>query len=124
MDSVLNIHRRTLNQSTGDKFPSPSKGIVRNLFWGYKFVLHNTTVVFASSLTSLAAISAQNNFQGLILCGYIYRYNPHPRRYSPVPFSTPLYLLLRSLATLGSLPLNPASGLAECCKLPSGSGQR
>jgi len=38
----------------------------RNLFWGYKFLLHNTTI-----LTSSAAISAQNSFQGLIL-GYIY----------------------------------------------------
>ena len=32
-------------------------------------------------LTSSAAISAQNNFQGLILGGYIYRYTP--RRYVP-----------------------------------------
>ena len=36
---------------------------------------------YTSSLTTSAAISAQNNFQGLILGGYIYRYAP--RRYAP-----------------------------------------
>jgi len=48
---------------------------------GYNFLLHDTTVLYTSSLTTLAAISAQNNFQGLILGGYIYRYTP--RRYAP-----------------------------------------
>jgi len=33
------------------------------------------TVLYSSSLTSSVAISAQNNFQGLIW-GYIYRYTP------------------------------------------------
>jgi len=42
----------------------------------YKFLLHNTAVRYTSSLTSSAAISAQHNFQGLILGGYIYRYTP------------------------------------------------
>jgi len=48
---------------------------------GYNFLLHDTTVLYTSSLTTSAAISAQNNFQGLILGGYIYRYTP--RRYAP-----------------------------------------
>jgi len=48
---------------------------------GYNFLLHDTTVLYTSSLTTWAAISAQNNFQGLILGGYIYRYTP--RRYAP-----------------------------------------
>ena len=43
---------------------------------GYNFLLHDTTILCTSSLTTLAAISAQNNFQGLILGGYIYRYTP------------------------------------------------
>ena len=51
------------------------------VFGGYKFLLHNTTVLYTSRLTLSAAISAQNNFQGLILGGYIYRYTP--RRYAP-----------------------------------------
>jgi len=47
------------------------------------YLLHDdTTVLYTSSLTTSAAISAQNNFQGLILGGYIYRYTP--RRYAPV----------------------------------------
>jgi len=48
---------------------------------GYNFLLHDTTVLYISSLTTSAAISAQHNFQGLILGGYIYRYTP--RRYAP-----------------------------------------
>jgi len=43
---------------------------------GYNFLLHDTTVLYTSSLTTSAAISAQNNFQGLILGRYIYRYTP------------------------------------------------
>jgi len=50
---------------------------------GYNLLLHDTTVLYTSSLTTSAAISAHNNFQGLILGGYIYRYTP-PRRYAPV----------------------------------------
>jgi len=50
---------------------------------GYNFLLHDTTVLYTSSLTTSAAISAQNNFQGLILGGYIYRYTP---------VATPLFL--------------------------------
>ena len=30
---------------------------------GYKFLLHNTTVLYTNNLTSSAEISAQNNFQ-------------------------------------------------------------
>jgi len=48
---------------------------------GYNLLLHDTTVLYTSSLTTSAAISAHNNFQGLILGGYIYRYTP--RRYAP-----------------------------------------
>jgi len=48
---------------------------------GYNFLLHDTTVLYTSSLTASAAISAQSNFQGMILGGYIYRYTP--RRYAP-----------------------------------------
>ena len=48
------------------------------VLWWYKFLLHNTAVQYTSSLTSSAAISAQHNFQGLILEGYIYRYTPPP----------------------------------------------
>jgi len=40
-----------------------------------------TAVLYTSSLTTSAAVSVQNNFQGLILEGYIYRYTP--RRYAP-----------------------------------------
>jgi len=36
--------------------------------------------------TTSAAIGAQNNFQGLILGGYIYRYTP--RLYAPGPCRT------------------------------------
>jgi len=43
---------------------------------GYNFLQYDTTVLYTSSLTTSAAISAQNNFQGLILGGYIYRYTP------------------------------------------------
>jgi len=39
----------------------------------YKLLLHNTAVRYTSRLTSSAAISAQHNFQGLILGGYIHR---------------------------------------------------
>jgi len=61
-----------------------SRGVARNLFLGgYEFLLHNTTVLYNSSLTSSAAISAQNNFQGLIFGGYIYWYRPTHRRYAP-----------------------------------------
>jgi len=58
---------------------------------GYRpnFLLHDTTVLYTSSLTTSTAISAQNNFQGLILGGYIYRYTP---------VATPLILAHRSLA--------------------------
>jgi len=59
-----------------------NRGIARNSFWvGINFLLHNTTVQYTNSMTSSAEISAQNNFQWLILGGYIYRYTP--RRYSP-----------------------------------------
>jgi len=58
------------------------RGVARNSFWvGIIFLPHDTTVVYTSSLTASAAISAQNNFQGLILGGFIYRYTP--RRYAP-----------------------------------------
>jgi len=58
------------------------RGVARNSFWvGIIFLLHDTTVLYTSSLTTSAAISAQSNFQGLILGGYIYRYTP--RRYAP-----------------------------------------
>jgi len=43
--------------------------------------MYDTRVLYTSSLTTSAAISAQNNFQGLILGGYIYRYTPC--RYAP-----------------------------------------
>jgi len=46
---------------------------------GYNFVLHDTTVLYTNSLTTSAAISAQNNFQGLILGGYIPIYPPSLR---------------------------------------------
>jgi len=61
----------TRNQGRSQKF----------ILGGYNFLLHDTTVLYTSSLTTSAAISAQNNFQGLILGGYIYRYTP--RRYDP-----------------------------------------
>ena len=59
-----------------------SRGVARNSFWvGIILLLHDTLQSYTSSLTTSAAISAQNNFQGLILGGYIYRYTP--RRYAP-----------------------------------------
>ena len=51
---------------------------------GYNFyctILQSYNLYYTSSLTTSAGISAQNNFQGLILGGYIYRYTP--RRYAP-----------------------------------------
>ena len=60
-----------------DSFDVVSRGVARNSFWvGIIFLLHDTTVLYTSSLATSAAISAQNNFQGLILGGYIYRYTP------------------------------------------------
>ena len=50
--------------------------------WVYFFTARYYSPIYTSSLTTSAAISAQNNFQGLILGGYIYRYTPH--RYAPV----------------------------------------
>ena len=51
-------------------FRNMARGVARNSFWvGIIFLLHNTTVLYTSSLTTSAAISAQNNFQGLILGG-------------------------------------------------------
>ena len=65
------------------------RGVAKNSFWvGIIFLLHDTTVLYTSSLTTSAAISAQNNFQGLILGGYIYRYTP-PRRYAAGPYTLP-----------------------------------
>jgi len=53
------------------------RGVARNSFWvGIIFLLYDSTVLYTSSLTTSAAITAQNNFQGLILGGYIYRYTP------------------------------------------------
>ena len=64
-----------------------SRGVARNSFWvGIIFLLHNTTVLYTSSRTTSAAISAQNNFQGLILGGYIYRYTPIA---TPLQLTTP-----------------------------------
>jgi len=69
-----------------------TRGVAR-IFWegegaGYKFLLHNTTVLYTSSLTSSAAISAQNNFQELIFFrGGIYRYTP---------VATALYVILQN----------------------------
>ena len=48
---------------------------------GYNFTARYYSPI-TSSLTTSAAMSAQNNFQGLILGGYIYRYTP--------PVATPL----------------------------------
>jgi len=50
---------------------------------GIIFLVHDTTVLYTSSLTTSAAISAQNNYQGLILGGYV-MYTDIP------PVTTPL----------------------------------
>ena len=66
----------------------PVRGVARNSFRvGIIFLLHDTTVLYTSSLTTSAAISAQNNFQGLILGGYIYRYTSPPVATPLVPVS-------------------------------------
>jgi len=70
---LLSVGELRPNQGRSKKF----------ILGGYNFLLHDTTVLYTSSLTTSAAISAQNNFQGLILGGYIYRYIP--RRYAPGP---------------------------------------
>jgi len=59
------------------------RGVARNSFW-VGIILYCTILqsYILAGLTTSAAISAQNNFQGLILGGYIYRYTP--RRYAPV----------------------------------------
>ena len=55
----------------------PNRGVARNSFWvGIIFTARYYSPIYYSSLTTSAAISAQNNFQGLILGGYIYRYTP------------------------------------------------
>ena len=60
------------------------RGVARNSFWvGIIFLVHDTTVLYTSSLTTSAAISAQNNYQGLILGGYV-MYTDIP------PVTTPL----------------------------------
>jgi len=39
------------------------RGVARNSFWvGIIFLLHETTVLYTTSLTTSAAVSAQNNF--------------------------------------------------------------
>jgi len=53
---------------------------------GYNFLLHDATVLYTSSLTTSAAISAQNNFKGLILGGYIYTDIP-PVAIRPWPYA-------------------------------------
>jgi len=82
---VIGLHRLSFSISMlgpeiqmGTSYQGRSQKFV--LGW-YKFLLHNTAVRYTSSLTSSAAISAQHNFQGLILGGNIYRYTP--RRYAP-----------------------------------------
>jgi len=49
------------------------KGVARIFFWGG---INFTAQYYSLILTSSAAISAQNNFQWLILGGYVYRYTP------------------------------------------------
>jgi len=49
-----------------------SRGVARNVFGGINFYC----TILQSYMTSSPAISAQNNFQGPILGGYIYRYTP------------------------------------------------
>jgi len=58
------------------QFPCAQGRSQKFILGGYNFLLHDTTVLYTSSLTTSAAISTQNNFQGLILGGYIYRYTP------------------------------------------------
>jgi len=64
-------------------FTPSFRGVARSSFW-VGIIFYYTTLqsyILYSSLTTSAAISAQNNFHGLILGGYIYRYTP--RRYAP-----------------------------------------
>jgi len=71
------------------------RGIARNSFWVgiifYCTIIQSSIYIYiyiyiyTSILTTSAAISAQNNFQGLILGGYIYRYTPPSLR--PCPYS-------------------------------------
>jgi len=60
-----------------------ARGVARNSFWVciifYCTILQS--YIYTNSLATSAAISSQNNSQGLILGGYIYRYTP--RRYAP-----------------------------------------
>jgi len=98
----------------------PIKGVARNLFWGHKFLLHNTTVLYI--LTSSTAISAQNNFQGLIL----YRYRPTPRRYGPVTHGGDVEAFRLARATFHWLGWNLAWRSRQPCRisLPSVQGCR
>jgi len=65
------------------------RGVARNSFWvGIIFTAPYCSPLYTSNLTTSAAISAQNNLQGLILGGYIYRYTP---------VATPLTLVGRRL---------------------------
>jgi len=72
-----------------------SRGVARNSFW--VGIIFYCTIIqsYTSSLTTSAAIIAKNNFQGLILGGYIYRYTP--RRYAsaqqaPPPMQVTLFM--------------------------------
>ena len=78
-------HYFTYNVKTAQQ-PTRQGRSQKFILGGYNFLLHDTTVLYISSLTTSAAISAQNNFQGLILGGYIYRYTP--RRYAPATRGT------------------------------------
>ena len=76
------IRRDTLYKHTCAQTHNRPSGVARNSFWvGIIFTARYYSPIYTSSLTTSAAISAQNNFQGRILEGYIYRYTP--RRYAP-----------------------------------------
>jgi len=57
------------------------RGVARNSFWVGIIFYCTILQSYTSSLTTSALTSAQNNFQGLILGGHVYRYTP--RRYVP-----------------------------------------
>ena len=79
------LYRLPLKKVVGcQKNPAVARGVARNSFWvGIMFTARYYSPIYTSSLTTSAAISAQNNFQGLILGGYIYRYKLTHRRYAP-----------------------------------------
>jgi len=64
MPRYQHMHLYRLHETCQHNGVGPNQGHSQKfVLGGYKFLLHNTTVLYTNSLTSSAEISAQNNFQ-------------------------------------------------------------